>query len=413
MLQKLNQSASDEAGQQVEVWDLPIRLFHWAFACLTLAALLTGLYAPEWWLDRHLLIGAGLGGLLVFRIVWGFAGGRFARFSSFAYSPRALFTHLRRMLSGAPEHHLGHNPAGAMMVFALLLMVALMGISGLLALGGVEKEGPLAWLVDFESGWLSLRLHRFGAYLIAAMLVLHVAGVILQSRLEGQNLARAMITGRKRLLNEHLPPRIHKQLSRTDVAARNRGSVRPGRALAFALFLVLALAGLLEALSGLPVRGARALTMPASFRSECGDCHMAYHPALLPAASWRAIMDGLEDHFGEDATLDEATRAEIERALIANSAETWDTKASHFFRVVDPAEPKRITRTPGWRARHAAIPAKVFKQKSIASKSNCGACHRDARRGTFADRHISIPAPRPGKEIAKASSSNSAKERTK
>ena len=367
-------------GPRTAVWDLALRLFHWVFAGLVLAALVTGFYAPEWWLDRHLWIGYGIAVLLVFRLVWGFYGGHHARFADFCFSPRTTLGHVRELRGGQAFRHLGHNPAGALMVFAMLALVTFMVIGGFAILGGVEKEGPFAGVTDFETGWWLLGLHRAGGFAIAAMIVLHLGGVWLQSCLEGENLATAMITGRKS----------------SPGGARDDGGrvgARPGFALALSLLIGIGLAIPATLLAARPAIGYRTLSPPAVFASECGECHTAFHPSLLPARSWRAIMAGLEAHFGEDASLDSETRNQIETFLVANASRTWDTKAAHFFRRVDPDQPLRITHTPGWQARHAGLDHKLFAQKNIASRANCTACHGDARSGLFADRRIRVPAP--------------------
>lgn len=125
------------------------------------------------------------------------------------------------------------------------------------------------------------------------------------------------------------------------------------------------LALVLVYLARLPPRGVRELAQNPAYTEECGTCHDAYHPSLLPAASWQAMMAGLEDHFGEEVR--------------------------NRFRTVDPAQPLRVTATPYWRRRHAEIPVTVFARASIRTKTRCSACHRDAATGRFDDQAIAIP----------------------
>ena len=117
----------------------------------------------------------------------------------------------------------------------------------------------------------------------------------------------------------------------------------------------------------------------AAAQTECGSCHIAYQPGFLPARSWQAIMAGLDDHFGENATLDEATRTEIETYLTANAADTG--------RGRDPAKgttPLRISELPWFVREHGREVSERMKAKA-KSMSNCVACHQGAAQGIYED----------------------------
>jgi cytochrome b len=219
--------------RQVRVWDPLVRLFHWSLVVSFIVAYFTG----EEESLVHVYAGYFIIGLLVFRIVWGFIGARHARFSDFLYSPRRTLGYLKRLLAGQPEHYTGHNPAGGWMIVALLVALALTSWTGL-KVYGLEGYGPLAGngmelsLVasaqaddeheeregredheEYENGeehegtgeheggeeaeefWEEL--HEFFANFTVLLIFVHVAGVIVASRLHGENLVRAMITGRK------------------------------------------------------------------------------------------------------------------------------------------------------------------------------------------------------------------------
>lgn len=125
------------------------------------------------------------------------------------------------------------------------------------------------------------------------------------------------------------------------------------------------------------------------YKEECGSCHMAYPAQLLPTASWRKMMVGLDDHFGENAELDEASRLEIENYLIDSSASRSYQK---LFRNLGDATPMRITELPYFRHEHDEIPSGlVGANKEVSSLSQCNACHRAAERGQFDEDDISIP----------------------
>ena len=132
-----------------------------------------------------------------------------------------------------------------------------------------------------------------------------------------------------------------------------------------------------------------AMTMNTTYVEECGSCHMAYPAMLLPRQSWRNIMAGLEDHFGENAELDDATRAEIEDYLVRESGRVSYKK---LFRNLDSAAPLRITELPYFVHEHDEIPARfVAGNDQVRSLSQCNACHRDAERGRFDEDDVVIP----------------------
>jgi cytochrome b len=200
----------------VRVWDPLVRLFHWTLVAAFIIAYVTG----EEESMVHIYAGYYILGLLVFRVVWGFVGTRYARFSDFIVSPRRTVQYLRGMFAGKPEHFTGHNPAGGWMIVMLLVSLALTTWTGL-KYYGLEGHGPLAaGAVELtlvapayadddeheghdEDGEHSPEqefweeLHEFFANLTVLLIVIHVAGVVVASRMHGENLVRAMITGRK------------------------------------------------------------------------------------------------------------------------------------------------------------------------------------------------------------------------
>jgi cytochrome b len=368
--------ARPRAGAEVRVWDLPTRLFHWTLVALVAVGLVTGFITPEWWMGVHSAAGYGLAALMVFRIVWGFYGSEYSRIASFAYGPRRIIDHLAGVAMLRPAHHIGHNPVGAAMIFALAFLLIALVVTGLLVLGGEEKQGPLASVIGYALGNGAKSVHYALTWLLIAMIAVHVAGVAAESWLTSDNLVWAMITGRK-----VLPP---------DCPAPEIRAARPLAAAAVCVVLAGTAAGALLALSSLP-SSVRALSPDPLYAKECGACHYAFHPSLLPRASWGRIMAGLDDHFGDDATIAPAAADAIARWLEANAAETWDTEAANRFRVLSPAEPTRITAAPYWVTKHAGIAPGVYAWKSVGGKFNCLACHDDTTSGRFDDQAIRMP----------------------
>ncbi|MHA1537301.1 MAG: cytochrome b/b6 domain-containing protein [Alphaproteobacteria bacterium] len=205
---------------RIRVWDLFVRLFHWSLV----AAYFIAYFTEDELMGVHVWAGYVVGALIVLRILWGFVGPRHARFRDFAYGPRAALRYLLALVTFRAERHVGHSPAGAVMVYALLAGLLLAVASGLLA-HGAEGKGPLATLFaedgapiitviagaranGKEDGRKSDRrerkeefweeVHEVFANLTLILILLHIGGVALASLVHRENLPRAMITGRKR-----------------------------------------------------------------------------------------------------------------------------------------------------------------------------------------------------------------------
>jgi len=129
------------------------------------------------------------------------------------------------------------------------------------------------------------------------------------------------------------------------------------------------------------------------WKAECSSCHMLYHPGLLPERSWKKMMAGLDNHFGENASLDAATRDEITQFLALNSADKQDNRRSSRINQSIPANaaPLRISETRYFLSKHDELSASTFKRKSIGSASNCIACHQSAEKGNFSESQVRVP----------------------
>lgn len=189
--------------ESIKVWDVPVRLFHWTLVLSFIAAYLTAEFHIGF---LHTLIGYFLCVLLLARVFWGFAGNQYARFSSFIFSPAETVAYLRSLVQNNPKHYFGHNPAGALMVFALLALLALIFLTGLTTLAVIDFEGPLLFLIDYVDDETSYAVKHLHGWLVDAALVLvplHVLGVAVGSIQHKENLVRAMLTGNKKRVSEH------------------------------------------------------------------------------------------------------------------------------------------------------------------------------------------------------------------
>ena len=129
-----------------------------------------------------------------------------------------------------------------------------------------------------------------------------------------------------------------------------------------------------------------------TFKEDCGACHFAYQPELLPSGSWQKILFGLEDHFGEFIELDPDSKKIIAEYLKANAAEHSSAKrAVKILRSLGSQTPMRITEIPYIQRKHHEIQPEVFKRESVGSLSNCSACHTTAEKGIYDDDYVVIP----------------------
>lgn len=180
----------------IMVWDPLIRIFHWLLAVCFAAAYLL----EDERIMLHLVAGAVITGLIVFRLVWGIAGTRHARFADFLYKPREVLAHLGQLMRLKAGNHVGHTPAGSVMIFVLIAGLIALCLSGIALEGLQEGRGPMGSMmvnVSLDTGYLIEKVHGFIADALAVLIVLHVGGVVVESWLQKQNLTLAMITGRK------------------------------------------------------------------------------------------------------------------------------------------------------------------------------------------------------------------------
>lgn len=185
-------------SNEVKVWDPLVRVFHWLLVIGFFTAYFTE--GEDETLSLHTWAGYVVAGLILVRLVWGFIGTRHARFSDFVTRPVVVKDFLLSVVRLHPRRYLGHNPAGGMMVVALLISLLITVSSGMSLYAVEEQAGPLAaWLGGLGESWEDVfeGLHEFFANFTLFLVVLHVAGVLVESLLHGENLVRAMFTGRK------------------------------------------------------------------------------------------------------------------------------------------------------------------------------------------------------------------------
>lgn len=180
----------------IQVWDLPLRLFHGLLALAVTASIVTGEIGGDL-IDWHGRIGVLVLGLLVFRIVWGFVGSTHARFADFFPTPAKILAYLKGRWQGQ-----GHNPLGALSVFALLGVLAALVGAGLFANDDIAFHGPLSSLVDKSLSDKLSSLHVYAFNMLAGLLALHIAAIVFYVRVRKHNLVAPMLTGKKSVPKE-------------------------------------------------------------------------------------------------------------------------------------------------------------------------------------------------------------------
>ena len=167
---------------RILVWDLPTRVFHWLLAASFLGAFVTA--ESERYRDIHVGLGYTVLGLVVFRFLWGLIGTRYARFSSFPIAPQRVLEYLKSLFTRTPQHHVGHNPAGSLAIYAILALAVLAGATGYAAYNEIGGE----WLAE---------LHEGAANAMLGLVAVHIGAVIVSSLIHRENLVAAMLNGYK------------------------------------------------------------------------------------------------------------------------------------------------------------------------------------------------------------------------
>ena len=176
-------SAREMRADWITVWDPFVRLFHWSLVGLFAFSYFTG----DEWKSAHVVSGYLIGGLIVMRVLWGLFGSEHARFVNFIYRPATVLSFLADTARMRAKRYIGHNPAGGAMVIALLLTVGGIATTGYMMT--TDAYWGIEWVED---------THKILVNVALGLIALHVAGVVLASVEHGENLVRAMVTGRKR-----------------------------------------------------------------------------------------------------------------------------------------------------------------------------------------------------------------------
>lgn len=191
-----DQNGTTGPRTEIHVWDLPLRAFHWLLALTILGCWLTETLGVAW-MQWHMRLGYLALGLVVFRILWGFAGPTYARFSSFVVGPAAVWRYARSWFEGQPAPNAGHNPIAGWVILLMLGCVLVQASSGLFHSDDILTTGPLRAAVSGDLADALGSLHGPNANLLWILIGTHLAALLVHRLVAGERLVGAMWTGRK------------------------------------------------------------------------------------------------------------------------------------------------------------------------------------------------------------------------
>ncbi|MCF6310223.1 MAG: cytochrome b/b6 domain-containing protein [Sulfurimonas sp.] len=364
---------------KIYVWSFFTRLFH---TLLIIAVSVVFVIAEfENLLSYHAIVGYTIALLFVFRIIWGFMDVKYSRFEDFNFNLKDLREYMLNVF-GDKKEYTGHNPASSWAIIAMIILGLLSVASGIIVYGTQEGMGILSFLNIslFKEMDLFEDIHELFSNAFMAVIFAHIAGVVTDKVVHKSKVVESMIDGYKNGDEDGLELTLLQKLF---------GTLWIGSSIFLLIYLLISPSNLLiaDANKAIDYKVEHKL-----FYDECISCHTLYSPHLLPKKSWVKMMDNLENHFGDDASLEQEDVDSIKKYLVNNSAED-STKESAFkiFKSMEANDTIAITETPYWKKRHKDIEKSVFKRKKIGNISNCKACHKNIEQGLLNDKDIKIP----------------------
>ena len=359
------------------IWSLPTRVFHWLFALLIVLAFLTD---DDKLLHYHAVIGYAILILLAFRLVWGYLGPKYSKFKDFPFGFDKVKAFMLCFFN-SEQKYIGHNPPASYVMLGMFIVVFIVIATGALTFGIQEGKGIFSFLNDsfFKKMELFEELHEFFANLLIVLIVAHLGGILTDKLLHGkQETLQSIFTGYK--------------------VTQEKSSITLNlfqKCIAFVFFVALLtflIFNMIQPKNILVASKYQSIDYMAQnelFVNECGSCHTLYPPHSLPKHSWISMMNDLENHFGDDASLEEEDHENILNFLVQNSAETSTQEMSFkISQSIGNNDIIAITDTNFWKHEHKNIPKEVFEHTQVKSKANCKVCHSDIEKGLIEDDKI-------------------------
>ncbi len=371
----------DSGGKEMNksyIWPLVNRISHILLIVFLATSYILGDYKKL--LDYHIAFGVALGVTFAFRFIWGYIGPQYSRFRDFDFSINNLKDYMLSVLSylfhvgKKSKEYVGHNPASSFAIVSMIVLTFLAIFTGFLAQGIEKNHGIFAFLHSdyFQQMELFSGIHSFFANALIFVIAAHVVGSLVDRFIKKSDAIDSMLSGFKK--TKEL---LHVKLNVFQVLF---SFIWIGASLFSLYYMLFTKDNVL--LASANVKQNYAL-LHTDFSKECSDCHMLYPPYLLPKKSWRLMMSNLENHFGEDASLDRVTNHSILAFLDKNSAEVSTQEAA--FKINKELQKNgkiiAITKTNFWKNKHKNVDKRLFSSEIVKSRANCMACHQNIQKG--------------------------------
>ena len=352
----------------VYVWSKTTRYFHWLLVICIGITFLSSAFENAFLI--HISFGIVAGGLLTFRLIWGFNGPKYARFKNFDFSLSDLYYYLTRLFKDRKDY-IGHNPAASWATIILIIFGFFCTVSGIILLGASEERGIFSFL-DPDLASCASDMHMVSKNVIGVVAIIHIVGALLEHFLHKTDTVTSMFTGYKR------------------VKAKPIGSTPFQKKLgAFAIIgsVIIGMFSYVFPQTSIMTKNYHEIIyaeVNPTFTKQCSECHNLYSPTFLTKKMWTVVLADKTKHFKKDLREDVPDFETIREYILKNGAETSNTEISRG--VIESTKNKniyRLTRTKYWKKIHSQIPRKTFKHPLIKSRSNCIACHDNFGRTNF------------------------------
>lgn len=369
---------------KVFVWPLCTRIIHWLIVASFTFALITSFNKEHF--IFHIAFGYVFGIVLSFRIIWGFMGPRYATFNTFKLRVKDLKGYfVEKMQNRWRKTYPGHNPASSWFTLIVLFLGYIIFLGGMVLYGVQEGNGLFSFLNEqyYHSSYILLSIHTYVSYGLALWAIVHIVGVLIEQFYHKTHMLFAMISGYK-VCEGH-----------DTIISQRKNIFAYGVIILSISIFYWVINNPQSILSQSRFQKIDYKLENSAFYEQCGKCHKNYPPFMLPSKSWVILLDGLDNHFGEQITENNISKSDqesIRNYILSQSSEHSTRKIA--FKTLDSLgemRPISITKSPYWRESHKGLDARLFKNPMVKSKSNCFVCHHTFEYGIFDNTFIKIP----------------------
>lgn len=344
----------------VYIWSRVTRYFHWILVVCIALTFISAEFKNLFLL--HIASGIVAGGLLTFRLLWGFIGPTYAKFSHFDFSFKDLFYYFTKLFKDK-KIYVGHNPAASWATILLIVFGFFCTVSGVILLGAEDDRGIFSFLpATLEEP--ALKIHIFSKNVVGIVAIIHITGALLEHFWHKSETVNSMIHG-------------YKKVEATPTKTTKFQNYLGAFALSFSIILGF-FSYFFPEVSPMTKHYHKVIYKKdnPTFAKECSDCHNLFSPTFMTKKMWNIALEKQKDHFDKDLSEKVPHFESIKEYVLKNSAETSKSPISRGIVKSTKGKNKyKITRTRYWRDIHKYIPRKAYKKEHIKEKSNCIACH--------------------------------------